>query len=125
MLGILAALGDLPPGWRGLAQLVVLGPAPTRWAAPYQRLALESPVQAERAAGGGVSLLGPLLLVGLLLLVLVGSSATSAWQRGDWAGALGPIVGLGALGAGALGLRHWLGRTTLYEPAVWVLWVSF
>ncbi len=43
VLGILAALADLPPGWRGLAQLVLLQPASSDWAAPYRRLALESP----------------------------------------------------------------------------------
>ncbi|MBV9354312.1 MAG: hypothetical protein JO023_02175, partial [Chloroflexi bacterium] len=116
VLGTLAALGDLPPGWRGLAQLVVLGPAPAGWAEPYQRLALESPIQAERATGGGVSLVGPLLLVGLLLLALAGSSAADAWQRGDWAGTLGPVASLATLGAGGLALRHWLGRSTPYEP---------
>ena len=65
VLGILAALADLPPGWRGLAQLVVLQPAPSDWAEPYRRLALESPLQAERAGDRGPSLVGPLLLLGL------------------------------------------------------------
>jgi hypothetical protein len=116
LLGILAALADLPRGWRGLAQLVVLQPAPSDWAKPYRRLALESPVQAERAADRGPSLLGPALLIGLVSLVLVGSSVAGAWQQGDWAGVLGPITGLAALGGGIVGVRRWLGRTPLYEP---------
>ena len=89
VLGILAALADLPPGWRGLAQLVLLQPAPSNWAEPYRRLALESPVQAERAGDRGPSLVGPLLLLGLAGLALVGSSVAAAWQQGDWLGVLG------------------------------------
>jgi hypothetical protein len=116
VLGMLASLADLSPGWRGLAQLVILQPAPSDWAKPYRRLALESPVQAERAGGSGVSLVGPLLLLGLAGLALVGSSVASAWQQGDWAGVLGPLAGLAVLGGSALGLRRWLGRTALYEP---------
>jgi hypothetical protein len=116
VLGILASLGDLPPGWRGLAQLVVLRPAPSGWAEPYRRLALESPVEAERAAGAGVSLAGPLLLLGLVGLALVGSSVAGAWQQGDWLGVLGPLVGLVALGGGAALVHRWLGHRALYQP---------
>jgi hypothetical protein len=115
VLGILAALADLPPGWRGLAQLLVLRPAPSDWAEPYRRLSLESPLQAERAANGGVSLVGPLLLVGLAGLALVSSSVAGAWQQGDWLGVLGPVGGLAVLGGGALGVRRWLGRTRYRE----------
>ncbi|MCX6021486.1 MAG: hypothetical protein NTZ05_07110 [Chloroflexi bacterium] len=49
MLGILAGLGDLPDGWRGLAQLV-LSPAPDNWCQSYLRLAVEHPLAAERTA---------------------------------------------------------------------------
>src|SRR5690606_31501221 len=48
VLGILGALGDLPAGWRGLAQLV-LRPAPDDWCKDYLRLAVEHPLAAERA----------------------------------------------------------------------------
>ena len=116
VLGILAALADLPPGWRGLAQLVLLQPASSDWAEPYRRLALESPVQAERSGDRGPSLVGPLLLLGLAGLALVGTSVAGAWQQGDWLGVLGPISGLAALGGGILGVRRWLGHTALYEP---------
>src|SRR5437763_806629 len=48
VLGVLAALGDLPAGWRALSQLV-LRPAPDDWCRSYQRLAIEHPLAAERA----------------------------------------------------------------------------
>src|SRR5579875_2852745 len=50
ILGLLGALGGLPRGWRAMSQLV-LHPAPPDWSAPYQRLALEHPLAAERALG--------------------------------------------------------------------------
>jgi hypothetical protein len=37
LLGVLGALGDLPGGWRAIAQLLVLAPAPADWASAYQR----------------------------------------------------------------------------------------
>src|SRR5205085_9636453 len=84
LLGILGALADLPKGWRALCQLIVLAPAPHDWARPYQRLALERPLDHERRADSGPSLLGPLALLGLMGLYAVGSNATDAWSRGDW-----------------------------------------
>jgi len=117
VLGILAALGDLPDGWRAMTQLVLLGPAPGSWAEAYQRLALESPVQAERAGGREhVSFAGPLLLLGGLGLYLAGSSVYAAWQRGDWLGTIGPAVGLLGVGGLIVVLRRLLGRPTLYDP---------
>jgi hypothetical protein len=115
ILGILAAVSDLPPGWRGLAQLVVLEGAPAGWANAYQRRALESPIQTERS-GSHVSFAGPLLLLGLLGVALVGSSAISAWQRGDRTGVLVLVLPLAALAGGSLTVRRQLGGTALYEP---------
>ncbi len=117
VLGILAALGDLPDGWRAMTQLVLFGPAPGSWAQAYQRLALESPVQAERAGGGErVSFTGPLLLLGGLGLYLAGSSIYAAWQRGDWLGAGGTVVGLFGLAGLIVVLHRFFGRRTLYDP---------
>src|SRR5690606_20463929 len=64
VLGILGALGDLPPDWRVLAQLV-LRPAPDDWCRGYLRLAIEHPLANERSAGP--SLTSVLLLAGLLV----------------------------------------------------------
>src|SRR5215472_4439820 len=47
VLGILCALGDLPAGWRGLSQLVLL-PAQENWCREYLRLAVQHPLEHER-----------------------------------------------------------------------------
>src|SRR6266700_1874774 len=54
LLGVFAALGDLPPGWRALAQLV-LWPAPADWARPHLRRSIEHALEPERAAAAGTS----------------------------------------------------------------------
>ena len=41
------ALGDLPPGWRAVSQLLVR-PAPLDWSRDYQRLAVQHPLEHER-----------------------------------------------------------------------------
>ena len=48
LLGVLAALGSMPPGWRALAQLV-LQPAPRDWARRHLRRSLEHALEPERA----------------------------------------------------------------------------
>src|SRR5205814_10159232 len=50
ILPVLAALGDLPDGWRALSQLV-LRPAPDDWSRGYMRLAVEHPLAQERQRG--------------------------------------------------------------------------
>src|SRR5260370_24038134 len=94
VLGILGELGDLPLGWRALAQLVVLAPAPPDWARAYQRLALENPADQQGTRDAGPSLIGPVSLLGLLVLYLIGSSARAAWARGGWLSALGLVGGI-------------------------------
>ncbi len=68
VLGILSALGDLPAGWRGLSQ-VVLVPAPENWCRKHQRLAVQHPLEAERVARPSETA-GPLLVFTALLLTL-------------------------------------------------------
>jgi hypothetical protein len=74
LLGVLAALGNMPPGWRGVAQLV-LQPAPENWARRHLRRTLEhalEPERAERARGSSASSTGwSGVLLGLALLVAV------------------------------------------------------
>src|SRR5439155_12804642 len=90
----LGALADLPTGWRALAQLVVLTPAPQDWARPFQRLVFERPLDQERRADTGPSLVGPLALLGLIGLYLAGSGASDAWSRGDWPWVLELVLGM-------------------------------
>jgi hypothetical protein len=74
LLGVLAALGNMPPGWRGVAQLV-LQPALEGWAHRHLRRTLEhalEPERAERARGSSASSTGwSGVLLGLALLVAV------------------------------------------------------
>src|SRR5712692_3503351 len=48
LLGVLAALGSMPAGWRALAQLV-LQPAPKDWARRHLRRSVEHALEPERA----------------------------------------------------------------------------
>src|SRR5207302_813390 len=79
LLGVLASLSGLPLHWRALIQLVVVGPAKPKWAQPYQRLALEHPLERERLQQGGPSFATPLFLFGLLALYTVGSTSYRSW----------------------------------------------
>ena len=118
VLGILGALADLPPAWRALAQLVVLGPAPVDWAHAYQRLALERPVDQERRRDNGPSLALPLGIIGMIALYLVGSSAAVAWNRGDWLATTGFVVGTLVLVVATILVLRWFGRRDVVDPQV-------
>jgi hypothetical protein len=112
VLGILAALADLPAGWRALSQLV-LRPAPDDWCQGYLRLAVEHPLAAERAARpADTSLASVFLLAGLL------GAGGLAFQVTQWyaAGAWLPL-GVGVVGslAGAPAVV-WLARRLLRRP---------
>jgi hypothetical protein len=117
LLGILSAMGNLPEGWRALSQLV-LRPAPRDWAAGYQRLALASPLDAERTVTTeqGPSL-GSIFLLGGAMLAVGGASLGQQWYAtGDWLH-LGALVGgVGGGVPGLLILRARLGRRPLYDP---------
>jgi hypothetical protein len=54
LLGVLAAFGGMPAGWRALAQLV-LQPAPRDWARRHLRRTLEHALEHERAERGRTS----------------------------------------------------------------------
>ena len=49
LLPVLAALANLPDGWRAVSQLV-LSPASPRWSKPYRRMSIEPPLYQERRA---------------------------------------------------------------------------
>jgi len=78
--------------------------------------ALERPLEQDRRADTGPSLVGPLALLGLVGLYLVGSSASEAWLRGDWLWVLELVGGaMAVLISGAVALR-WLRRRELVDP---------
>src|SRR4029079_9914312 len=92
LLGVLASLSGLPPHWRALVQLVVVGPAKPKWARPYQRMALEPPLDRERLQWSVPSFHAPLLLLGLLALYAVGSAVLSSWTQGRPLDAIGLVL---------------------------------
>ena len=106
------------PGWRAVSQVLLIEPAPANWARGYQRLALEHPIQAERAGRGdaGASLSSLVTIVVLAAAGAVGLNAWSAWQRGDWGTVALTAVGLCSVAG--LGLAAYLhfGRRELHDP---------
>jgi hypothetical protein len=84
ILGLLAALSNLPDGWRGLIQLV-LRPAPDDWCRGYLRLTVEHPLATERPAGH-TDTTSQTQVIGLACLMVVGTLAFQAhrwYQTGD------------------------------------------
>lgn len=112
VLGILSALGDLPEGWRGLAQLV-LRPVSDDWCSGYLRMAVEHPLASERVAAQGGSSLTQ--VVGVAVLLVLGGIAVQGygWYRhNDW-------LHLGFLIAGLLAAIPailWVARRFLARP---------
>ena len=97
VLGIVGALGEVPPGWRTLSQLV-LRPAPDDWCRGYLRLAVDHPLAKERAAGrADTSLTSVILLAGLLTAGCLGLVAYRWYLAGQWP----QLALLGAAGASA------------------------
>jgi hypothetical protein len=134
VLGIVGALGGLPPAWRAIAQLVCR-PAPPDWARPYLRLAVEDPLEPERArrradrstgtSNAQVGGLAALLAMGLATWQGYSWFAAGRWFELGLAAAALPTTAFGA----ALVWRR-LHRERLYDrrlvgeklahPACWV-----
>jgi hypothetical protein len=118
LLGVLGTMQGVPPGWRMVSQLALLGHASANWARAYQRLALEHPISAERAGrgGGGTSLGDVVSIFGFGVAALVGLNVWNAWQREEWLTIALLIVGL--LSAATLGTAAYLryGRKELHDP---------
>ena len=111
ILGILAALGDLPDGWRSLSQLV-LRAAPDDWCRDYLRLAVEHPLASERVGRADTSLASVFLLAGLLALGGLAFQGYQWYGAGQWLNLA--LLGSG-VGAGLPGLV-WLGRRLDRRP---------
>ncbi|HET8630723.1 MAG TPA: type IV secretory system conjugative DNA transfer family protein [Thermomicrobiales bacterium] len=79
LLGVLGALGGLPPGWRALGQLV-LAPAPDDWGRRYRHLARE----AAPAGRAGPSPAGVLLPAALCAALALGWQAYTWYDAGAW-----------------------------------------
>jgi hypothetical protein len=118
VLGILAALGTVPPGCRAISQLV-LQPAPADWSRPYLRMAVEHPLAAEQAlaavrsssAGSPSGRDGGAAIAVVLCL----GAGFTAWRLGylaaiDWHDLL--RYGAAVLGAGGAlaGVYRWTHR---------------
>jgi hypothetical protein len=116
LLGVLASLSGLPLHWRALVQLVVVGPAKPKWAQPYQRMALEPPLERERLQQNGPSFTTPLLLFGLLALYAAGSAVYSSWTQGHLLDAIGLVVGSVVVVGASIVLIRWLKRRDLVDP---------
>ncbi|HEY2595099.1 MAG TPA: hypothetical protein VGK33_14495, partial [Chloroflexota bacterium] len=116
LLGVLSALVDLPSAWRALVQVVITGPAPVDWARRHQRLALERPLEAERARDSGPSPVLPIGLVGLVILYLIASSALAAWRRGEWLTVIGLAAATVLLASLTIASARWLGRHEIVDP---------
>ena len=115
VLGVLNALGDLPPGWRALSQLVLL-PAEENWCRDYQRFSVQHPLEHERVqqANQGV---GPMLafLAVVLGVAVVGLQGMTLARTAQWA-ELG-ILACACLSAliGALWIARRFLRATVYD----------
>ncbi|MDQ6669209.1 MAG: type IV secretory system conjugative DNA transfer family protein [Chloroflexota bacterium] len=112
LLGVLAALGSMPPGWRALAQLV-LQPAPRDWARRHLRRSLEHALEPERAERlqssriGSVGWGGVVVAAAFLAAVIVLPRLWALYMAHGWLPLvlLGVPATIGLLGLYALWLR--------------------
>ena len=70
----------------------------------------------ERRADTGPSLMGPLVLLGLLGLYTVGSSGSDAWSRGDWPFVLELVIGTLGMVVGSIVILRWMRKRELVDP---------
>ena len=91
----MSALGDLPPGWRGLSQLV-LQPAPEDWCRDYLRLAVQHPLEHERVPRPTETATPMLAFVAVLLAIAVIGLQSYVWlQAGQWLQLFGLAAAVG------------------------------
>src|SRR5712692_9100147 len=115
VLGILTALGDLPPGWRGLSQLVMQS-APEDWCRDYLRFSVQHPFEHERVARPAESAAPMLGFVAVLLGAIAIALQGLSWVRGGQWLPLGglAIASVVGLAVGLPALRRWC-RPPVYD----------
>jgi hypothetical protein len=112
VLGILGALGELPPGWRGLSQLV-LEPTTDDWCRDYLRFAVQHPLAPERMARPTENSGAFVVFLALLLGLGAFGLQAYAWYRAhDWPA----LVGGGAAAMIAVAVVAWVARRLLRRP---------
>jgi hypothetical protein len=119
VLGILGSLLDLPVGWRALSQLV-LSPARDDWCKPYLRMAVEHPLEPERAASlGRESSSGSFIApVALLTLLVLGLQSARWYAAGQWLSLAAAWGGLGVVVPGLVLLIRHLQTRPIYDMAL-------
>ncbi|HZU12262.1 MAG TPA: hypothetical protein VFB58_05440 [Chloroflexota bacterium] len=117
MVGLLAALGNLPDGWRGLIQLI-LRPAADDWCQNYLRLTVEHPLVPERERVSSHADTSLREVVALAFLLVMGTLALQAyrWYRAGDVLHLAELVAAGLMGTVAvLWLLSRRGRKPIYD----------
>jgi hypothetical protein len=115
LAGLLADLGDLPDGWRAVAQLV-LRPAPPDWCRGYLPLAEEvraPPPARDDDAGAALPVY---LIAAMLALGTVGLLGYFWYLAGDWSLLALLLAGTLGIGVGTAWLIARLGRKTTIDP---------
>jgi hypothetical protein len=118
LLGVLAAVGSMPSGWRAVSQLV-LQPAPADWARRHLRRSLEHALAPERAeaarAGESPGWGGVMLALVLLMAVVAVPRLWALYLTRGWLSValLAVPVAVGIGGLYALWLR--LSQRALYD----------
>src|SRR5207302_8308978 len=74
------------------------------------------PLEQQRRADTGPSVAGPLAILGLIALYLVGASTSIAWSRGDWLPVLALASATLAAAVGGIVALRWLRRRELVDP---------
>ena len=115
LLGILAAVGDLPAGWRSLSQLV-LRPAPRDWCRGYLELALERPQTPRPGGAAEGSPMDVVLLAALFLVAALGFQVYRWYLAAQWLNLGLLLVGLGVGVPALLWFVGHLPRRQVYDP---------
>ncbi|MCL5107363.1 MAG: DUF87 domain-containing protein, partial [Chloroflexi bacterium] len=116
VLGVLATLANLPPGWRALSQLV-LRPAPPNWCRGYEQLLVERPYTTTPVGSSGDgSTMGVAAFAGLLVLGACILQIYQWYQSAQWLNLALLGCGVGLVAPGLLWLGQRLGGHTVYDP---------
>ncbi|HLG74017.1 MAG TPA: hypothetical protein VK009_26660, partial [Chloroflexota bacterium] len=113
ILAVLAAVRHVPPGWRALAQLLLL-PAPADWSGKH-RSRLQPPRHADGSAYD-VNLQPVFLGMTAIMAVVLAGTGMHWYADQDWPHAAGAAAGLLGCGAGALGILRFMAPDVPADP---------